>query len=456
MTEFDPLASLAALNNNHAGYDASLCQDSTRTVINPFPNSLGEKAYHGPAGAFVKAVDPHTEADPAAVLVQLLAAMSNIVGRRSCFKVDGALLRPNLFVLVVGQTSKGRKGTSYGHVEALASMVAPEWAQRCQVSGLSSGEGLIERIRDEVRNEADPTEVIKAAAPDKRVFVIESEFASVLKQCNREGNILSPILRDAWDSKTLRTLTTNPRIATNGHMSVVGHITKAELLRCLTQTEIANGLGNRFITIMAKRSKILPDGGQFEVKADDYIVSHFKDAVAFAQEDRALTRTAEARELWHSIYPGLSEGRPGLFGSMTGRSEAQVTKLALVYALLDHSPAVEVFHLQAALEIWRYAEDSCKHIFGESLGDATADAILSALKCHDDGLTRKQINHDLFRRNVKAKELDLAFNLLLSMGLAHFTHEQQARGGKAVERWFAGSGLRPTTSESLIIDNKNP
>ena len=63
-------------------------------------------------------------------------------------------------------------------------------------------------------------------------MVVESEFASILKQTQRTGNTLSVILRNAWDGATLRSLTKNsPLKATAPHVSVVGHCTIEELRR---------------------------------------------------------------------------------------------------------------------------------------------------------------------------------------------------------------------------------
>ena len=41
------------------------------------------------------------------------------------------------------------------------------------------------------------------------------------------------------------------------------------------------------------------------------------------------------------VYPALSEGRPGLLGSVIARAEAQVMRLALVYAVLDRSESIQ-------------------------------------------------------------------------------------------------------------------
>ena len=97
---------------------------------------------------------------------------------------------------------------------------------------------------------------------DKRLLVEEPEFASVLKVLARQGSTLSPLLRQAWDSKDLRTMTKKPLVATAPHVSIVGHITRQEYVRLLNATELGNGFANRFVTILVRRSKLLPDGGQ--------------------------------------------------------------------------------------------------------------------------------------------------------------------------------------------------
>ena len=88
----------------------------------------------------------------------------------------------------------------------------------------------------------------------KRLAVAEGEFANVLKVMAREGNTLSPVLRSAWDYGNLRSMTKNSEArATGAHISIIGHITKDELRRLLTETEQANGFGNRFLWLAVRR-----------------------------------------------------------------------------------------------------------------------------------------------------------------------------------------------------------
>jgi hypothetical protein len=81
----------------------------------------------------------------------------------------------------------------------------------------------------------------------------------------REGNTLSAVVRQAWDGEPLQTMVRNdPLRATGAHIGIVGHITRDELLRYLTATELANGFANRFLLVGVERSKLLPFGGALD------------------------------------------------------------------------------------------------------------------------------------------------------------------------------------------------
>jgi hypothetical protein len=134
------------------------------------------------------------------------------------------------------------------------------------------------------------------------------------------------------------------------------------------------------------------------------------------------------------VYPKLSDGRPGLLGAATSRAEAQVMRLATIYALLDTSAVVRAEHLMAALAVWEYAEQSAKYIFGSALGDPTADAILRALREHPEGMDRTAIR-EFFQRHKDAGEISRALNVLDEAGLAR-KMSQADTGGRPREVWF--------------------
>ncbi len=254
---------------------------------------------------------------------------------------------------------------------------------------------------------------------------------------SRDGNTLSPVIRQAWDGQTLQVLTKQcPEIATNAHISIIGHITKGELIREMVRIDMANGFGNRFLWVGARRSKILPEGGYIPETDFDRLADALKETVEFAKSlgDYELRRDPEAKALWHSIYANLSEGNPGLFGAVTSRAEAQVMRLACIYALLDRSTEVRKVHLEAALAVWNYCEASARYIFGDALGDPLADTLLGVLRGHPQGLTRTEINNVL-GRNRKSEDIERALLILSKLGLARM--ETQQTDGRPIERWYA-------------------
>jgi Protein of unknown function (DUF3987) len=273
-----------------------------------------------------------------------------------------------------------------------------------------------------------------------------------LKAMSRDSSTLSEVLRQCWDSGNLRTLNRkDPLKATGAHISVVAHITPADVRRHLDETDSANGFANRFLWVCARRSKLLPEGG--DVFAIDWapIQGRLADAVAFARDTtgadwtlddsggcgRRMKRDPAARKAWNAIYEELSAGKPGLLGKVLSRAEAQVMRLACLYALLDCSAEVRPEHLIAALAVWDYCTDSARLVFGEGMGDPDAEKLLAALKEADGGLTRTQISSDVFGKNKKTAEVAGLLGDLLTQGLIHRV-TQPAPKGRPVEKWFYG------------------
>ena len=207
---------------------------------------------------------------------------------------------------------------SWGFVRDLMHAVDRYWAEERVENGLSSGEGLIYQVRDKrmgVNKDGD-TVIEFRGADDKRLFVLEGEFAGVLKVATREGNTLSAIIRTAWDAGKLSTLTKNsPMKATNSHVSIVGHVTKTELVGLLSDSDVHNGFANRFLWVCVKRSKILPFGGQWTSKNVAGMVSLLGEVLHFAKSAGEMCWGDSAKPLWVERYPSLSEGAPGLLGA---------------------------------------------------------------------------------------------------------------------------------------------
>ncbi len=405
-----------------------------------WPESLADAAYYGLAGEIVKTIEPHSEADPASMLVQTLQFFGNIIGRRPHFKVEGDTHGTNLFTVHVGKTSKGRKGTASGRIRQVFKFVYDPWDKERIMTGLSSGEGLIWAVRDpiirrEKGKDGYEDKEIDHGIDDKRLLVIESEFASTLRVMEREGNTLSPVIRQAWDTGDLNSMTkNNPAKATGSLISIIGHVTADELRRYLTRTEVGNGFANRFLYVCVRRSKCLPEGGQ--LKQED-LQDHGKrlaDTVDFARSVDCVDKDEEARKIWAKVYPELSKETPGLLGAVLSRAEAQVMRLAMLYALLDKSKQIRAPHLKAALALWEYAEASARYIFGSALGDPIADEMYPALSGNPAGVARPDISA-LYTRHRDAQAIGRALELLMRQGLAW--SKQDKTTGRPTEIWFA-------------------
>jgi hypothetical protein len=403
-----------------------------------WPEEMDPCAYYGIAGKMVNDIGPHTESDPVALLVQILTAFGVLVGRSPYMQVEGDRHYPNLFDLLIGETSKGRKGTSC-RVRSIFERVH-SWPR--VASGLSSGEGLKWQVRDprtemvkDKKSGVIREEVVDEGVTDKRLLVIEPEFAQVLRVVARHGNTLSSTTRTAWDTGTLATLTKNdPVTATDAHIALIGHVTVDELRAELTQTDTANGFANRFLFVCVKRSKCLPFGGEDlpESKVAAF-AQRLQRAASSARRVGSVVMAQPAREVRKHVYPRLSEGMPGLFGAATARGEAQALRLAMVFALLDEKAQIDAAHLKAALAVWEYAEASARHVFGASLGDPVADEILRAVRsAGQDGMTRTQIS-GLFQRNCSAGRIGAALDLLARRNLVR--RRTQETGGRPSEVW---------------------
>jgi hypothetical protein len=412
-----------------------------------WPEPLEPEAFQGVAGRAARVVDPVTEGDQAGVLTQFLTGMGNLLGRNLYRTADGARHHPNLNTALVGGTSSGRKGSSWAQVKLILEEVDEFWARDRIQSGLSSGEGLIWHVRDpiEVRVPIKPkgrftgeyaTYESDPGVCDKRLLVVQTELAATLKVASRDGNTLSPTMREAWDGIDLRTMTKNsPAHARGAHISIIAHTTPEELHRHLDSTEMANGFANRFLWVSVKRSKILPFGEDRDERQLAAVVDDCRRALAFAQRNEGeIEFDIEARDSWSRAYPELTKSRPGLLGAIVARAPAQVLRLAVIYAILDCSRIIGIKHLKAAVAVWEYSVRSAEHIFGDALGDPDADSILIALRSQPAGLRRNEIV-DLFGRHLYGVRMERALNALLRDGLARFEIEKTA--GRSAQRWRA-------------------
>lgn len=384
-------------------------------VADAWPAAPDPAAYHGILGEIIEAIAPTTEADPVAILGTLLAAVGACFGRwRTLYQ--GSAQAANLFVALVGESSVGRKGTAASIGRDVMSAAYPEW-ERLIVTGLGSGEGLVGHLKARSGDET----------PEHRALVLETEFGRLLTVMAREGSTLSPVIRDAWDGSAIgRFIAREQALVTWHHVSVAAHVTSIELRQKMSSVDAANGFGNRFLWLAVRRTRLVPFP-----ESPKHLMGPFAGplelAITSAQIPGEMRWTPGAADRWESMYAESSARRlPGLIGALTARREAQTARLALVYALLDRSPGVDVHHLAAGEAVWDYAERSAVHIFGVSTGNRRSDQLLLLLA--DGPIDWKSAKVELGIR--ESADLQDAIDVLSSAGLASVVTVPRKGGGR--------------------------
>ncbi len=394
-----------------------------------WPTPPGEAVYHELLGEIVNTISPHTEADPVAILTQLLVSLGAAVGRGAWFQVEATRHHANEYMCLVGESARSRKGSSWDHVRRLILTADPSLEPRI-LTGLSSGEGLIWAVRDP--SGQDP------GHSDQRLLVIEPEFASTLKAASREISTLSPTLRTGWDGRPLAILTrTSPARASTAHIAVIGHITQHELRRYISSIELANGYINRVLLIACRRQRLLPDGGDPDPLHATGLDRLLAAAVQQARRTGQVQLDPDARELWHHAYRQLAAEPPDqTVSQVTARAEAHVIRLALIYALADGKQQIQPPHLKAALALQNYAARSAAWALTGATGDQLAEQIHAALHDRPGGLTRSQISQTL-NHNQPTGQIETALNALNAAG--RVTSTQIPTGGRPAQLWTATS-----------------
>ena len=385
---------------------------------------LGEAALYGVAGVAVRALAPHTEAHPAAILLQLLAAFGNAVGPAPHCMVDATRHGLNLFVVLVGESSKARKGTSWNQIRRLFAEVDHPWvAERVTTARLTPA-ALIYALRD------------RQPATDRRLLAFSEEFAAVLHSLRRNKGHLSPLLRCAWDSGDLRSLDGRHPSRQPARISALSPTSRSANSQRISTPQKPT-TASPTVSLDRSAAQPMPPGrrqpGAHELSAVATELRRALDWVGDAHTIR-LSRDQQARTLWHECYPVLSQARPDLYGAATSRAEAQVLRLSAIYAVLDCSSSIGLPHLQAALAVWDYCSASASLFFGTSTGEHTADRILDAINASTTGLSRTQISA-LFHGHLSSYRIDAALEQLISLGA--IDQRNQPTGGRTATRWSA-------------------
>lgn len=384
-------------------------------------------------GELIDASASSTEAHPVCVALHALIGLGNLVGRVPHAMVGQTRHGVNLFGLIVGSTSTGRKGAGADVGLASLELADPLWEI---ASGLSSSEGVIHAVRDAVLGVDKKTGdriVVDAGVEDKRLCIIETEFAQVLRMFRRDGNVLSTTLRQLWDGKrVLRTMTKgSPMRATEPHGSLVGHITCEDLRRHLDDVEIANGFANRFLIVAVNRARELPAPPPLGAPVLARLVEQVRAVVTHAQGVEYLERTPAAAAFWAARYSDLTRERPGLVGVLLARGPGHVMRLSTLFTLLMQAPAIDVPQLESAFAWWDYCTRSVRIIFGERTGNHVADRLRAEI-LPGGAMALDVVRREIFAGHITDARLKDAIELLVELGEFRVRKEETAGRSKLI------------------------
>lgn len=344
---------------------------------------LHDVAFYGILRDMVDAACEHSEAVPSTVALHILARFAVTIGRTAYINIGDEQRHLRMNALIVGPTSKGRKGTSAEMPRRLFKFVDDKLGMNAAsvkvLTALATGEGLIHQVRDPYFDHEG--KLLDAGVSDKRLLCNVSEFAGVLAQARREGATISVVLRDAFDGVTLTIPTkTSFNQATDTHIVVIGSVPETEIVSTLKSTDITNGLANRFPMFYSVRTKSLPFPKPTDPALLEQFANHIAGAIYSATATGEVRMTAEARDYWQFIYTDLEErAHPSDVAALLARQSTYTLIFAALLALLNKEKEIGPDHLTASCAWVDFWEATTLFVF--SNGEKNEQAIkMGALK----------------------------------------------------------------------------
>ena len=411
--------------------------DTHRNAPQPDPVCL-----YGLVGDVARAGSEGTEANPYAIAANFMAYLSCAIGRGPYLPIGNTWHHARLYILHIGRSGRGRKGDAVSlinRVDTALRQLRETAAPPIHRGGLSSREGLVSLFHDGYKN--GKLEV--PAIQDKRLWVVESEFANVLHQGRREGNTLSAALRDCWDGVSLKPATKSNRLyASHPHLCLSGAISPSELLSLMRARELTNGFANRFLMIWAERERIVPFPQATPQEAVDALAARILSILELVQAERVNERdhlpvslTAQAQSIYSQLYRGelIDDSAGEHVTALLERRAPMLLRLAMIFALCDLQTRIDVQHIQAAMGWIRHGVESAKFVFLKATDAADTVRTNAAVKKIVEFLrlkgqsTRWQITSECFQGHASKAIIDTAIERLLLASPPQITVQTQPR-----------------------------
>ena len=384
---------------------------------------------YGLIGDVARAGSDGTETNAYAIAANFMAYLSCAVGRGVYLPIGNTRHHARLFCLHIGRSGRGRKGDAVSlvlRIDQVLREMNEAFAPQVHRGGLSTREGLVALMHDGYRQGRQDVPAIE----DKRLWVVESEFANVLHQGRRDGNTLSAALRDCWDGVDLKPATKSNRLyASDPHVCLSGAISPSELMGLMSARDLTNGFANRFLMIWAERSRMLPFPKETPQAVVEHLARRTLEVLAFVHADRHDERehlrmelSPQAQWRYAQLYRGeLNNGLgDGTVDAVLERRAPMLLRLAMLMALTDLQIRIDTPHIDAAIAWIRHTTASVRFVFVSAAEEAKLAQVLElsnrvlAFLRERGQATRSQISAECFRGKVPKARIDACLEHLLS------------------------------------------
>ena len=409
--------------------DATDDEDGATVVGHRNAPDADPACLYGLIGDVARAGSEGTETNAVAIAANFMAYLSCAVGRGVYLPIGNTRHHARLFCLHIGRSGRGRKGDAVSlvlRIDQVLREMNEAFAPQVHRGGLSTREGLVALMHDGYRQGRQDVPAIE----DKRLWVVESEFANVLHQGRRDGNTLSAALRDCWDGVDLKPATKSNRLyASDPHVCLSGAISPSELMGLMSARDLTNGFANRFLMIWAERSRMLPFPKETPQAVVEHLARRTLEVLAFVHADRHDERehlrmelSPQAQWRYAQLYRGeLNNGLgDGTVDALLERRAPMLLRLAMLMALTDLQIRIDTPHIDAAMAWIRHATASVRFVFVSAAEEAKQAQVLElssrvlAFLRERGQATRSQISAECFRGKVPKARIDACLEHLLA------------------------------------------
>jgi hypothetical protein len=242
------------------------------------------------------------------------------------------------------------------------------------------------------------------------------------------GNFEDSLLAIGRPNSPLRSQFRQLAYGTDPRISILAWINRKHVFESGIRPGALRAL-DRFFWCLVDQERVIAMPKRFTSEDLGAIAKVYGRAQEHALTCDEMTFSPAASSFWQEHYRGLLPDPEGAALEVSG--DAQVIRVAMVYALLAASSVIEVEHLQAAFAVWEYCREGALWLLGTQAEQVLAHQLHDLLQ-REGPLTQTEL-HAAVNRHKPAKRLNAALAILSTAG--SITSEITTTGGRRRTTW---------------------